>query len=377
VRSRRREHSAQTYSERTAVVLATAVMAISKQHIEIGFFLTLYLMLKIGLNYYNNWLLSSPPVGLGFPSPLFYTMCHMVASTAGASIIMGLRPTTGQIGLKQFDRSKWKLLSLSFLFCISIGSNNMSLAHIGLSVNQVLKATCAIFVLFFSWALEGKTYSKQRIGLIVLIVIGTCISVPWGTPNAEVVGIILVLASVVAVAAKTSLGSVLMKGAKTEGLTPMALVFYESLFSIVYLFVALMILGEGEKLVEFANDGDAVHETILVLMGGSLMAFTYNFASFKFLSLTSSVTHTICGNITLVAVVVVPAIFIDHITGVVSWVGFFIFLSASALYTYVGHREAQMAKAKAAAATQPADGKAEGGKGPTEQTPLTQQQTSK
>ena len=136
-----------------------------------------------------------------------------------------------------------------------------------------------------------------------------------------------------------------------------------------------MVMGEPARILVFAEErpGNA-KLSILVVLGGSLMAFTYNFVSFKFLALTSSVTHTICGNVTLFAVVIVPALFIDHIVSVLSWVGFSIFIVSSGAYSYVSWRESKQAQGKAAQTQPQSEAKgpaaAEGGKAPTEVTPL-------
>ena len=101
--------------------------------------------------------------------------------------------------------------------------------------------------------------------------------------------------------------------------------------------------------------------SIIAVVVGALMAFVYNFVSFKFLQLTSSVTHTICGNIKLVALVVVPALFVDHITSLLSWLGFGLFLIAMLAYTYVSWLQGSQGRAKAAAAaraTAPAESSA-------------------
>lgn len=99
--------------------------------------------------------------------------------------------------------------------------------------------------------------------------------------------------------------------------------------------------------------------SIFAVIAGALMAFLYNFVSFKFLQLTSSVTHTICGNIKLVALVVVPALFVDHITGLLSWVGFVIFLISMLAYTYVSWLEGSQRRAREAAAAARATAPAE------------------
>merc|ERR1712216_749892 len=113
-----------------------------------------------------------------------------------------------------------------------------------------------------------------------------------------------------------------------------------------------VLMGEWSKLNQFSTDEPSL--TFFAMTGGSFMAFTYNFVSFKFIQITSSVTHAIVGNLKLFAVVVLPALFIDHITSPTSWVGFSIFLTAALTYAYLEQRS-KMAGAKAAASTTPAD----------------------
>ena len=132
----------------------------------------------------------------------------------------------------------------------------------------------------------------------------------------------------------------------------------------LFLVMAMVLRGEPAKLAEFSQGSAGRIVTTLAVIGGSLMAFTYNFVSFKFLALTSSVTHAICGNIKLISVVIVPALFIDRISSASSWVGFCVFLCAAAAYTYLGHRESARS---APAATVPREGKVP----PSEATPLT------
>jgi drug/metabolite transporter (DMT)-like permease len=329
----------------------------------IVFVLLIYLGLNIGLNYYNNWLLSPPPVGLGFPSPLFYTMCHMVASLLGSSGLMYLRPELRTLSRDQFWSRKFKLFLLSSLFCVSIAANNLSLPHIGLSVNQVLKSCTALPVLFLAFVLEGKRYSWYKVALICLIVVGAVIAVPWGTPNADGIGVGLSIASTLAIAGKTSLSALLMKDAKKDGLTPIVLVWYDSIFSIMLLLPMQVALGEPQKLASYGANDPLL--TCMAMTGGSFMAFTYNFVSFKFIQITSSVTHAIVGNLKLFAVVVLPALFIDHITSPTSWVGFSIFLASALMYAYLEQRS-KFLNSKLAASTTPA-GEA---KAVSEETPL-------
>merc|ERR1712195_164517 len=90
----------------------------------------------------------------------------------------------------------------------------------------------------------GKRYSLPKVSLIVLIVVGAVIAVPWGTPNADGLGVALSIVSTLAIAGKTSLSALLMKDAKKDGLTPIVLVWYDSIFSICLLLIAQLMMGE-------------------------------------------------------------------------------------------------------------------------------------
>ena len=99
-----------------------------------------YVSLNAFLNYFNNWVLSPEPKGLGFSMPIFYSTWHMVASSIGCAIILRLRglPPPSLEELK----SCWKgVLPLALCTSVNIACNNASLALVSLFVNQVIKGT--------------------------------------------------------------------------------------------------------------------------------------------------------------------------------------------------------------------------------------------
>merc|ERR1711865_1080159 len=153
------------------------------------------------------------------------------------------------------------------------------------------------------------------------------------------------------------------EGCEEGRLTPIVLVWYDSIFSICLLLIAQLMMGEWFKISQFTSHEPVI--TVFAICAGSIMAFTYNFVSFKFIQMTSSVTHAIAGNLKLFAVVVLPAMFIDHITSVTSWIGFVIFLAAALGYAILEQKN--MRTPNQPATTAPTDKSA---KGPSEETPL-------
>mgnify|MGYP007021923543 CR=1 FL=1 len=98
------------------------------------------------------------------------------------------------------------------------------------------------------------------------LVIGAVIAVPWGTPNADGLGVSLSIISTLAIAGKTSLSALLMKDAKKDGLTPIVLVWYDSIFSICVLVIAQLLMGEWFKISQFTS-----HEPVITVIAAQFV----------------------------------------------------------------------------------------------------------
>ena len=116
---------------------------------------TVWVLLNLALNFLNKWALSPLQVelswanslirtrldgplmgGAGFSFPLFYSMCHMLASFVGATLIFLVQPSTNKLSLKQVRTHGPWLLVLSVLFASNIAGNNASLVTLGLSLSD-------------------------------------------------------------------------------------------------------------------------------------------------------------------------------------------------------------------------------------------------
>merc|ERR1712216_549610 len=101
--------------------------------------------------------------GAGFSFPIFYTMWNTFASFLGANLLMVLVPANRTISWKQFVDNKFALLVFGVVFSSNIVTNNASLVHISLSVNQVIKCLVPIPAIIFSFFIEKKPpyWAKQ------------------------------------------------------------------------------------------------------------------------------------------------------------------------------------------------------------------------
>ena len=122
----------------------------------------------------------------------------------------------------------------------------------------------------------------------------------------------------------------------------MMLAWFDAAGSIVWL-TPFVIGLEREAIAARLTDTSTV--LILAIIIGSAMAAIYNVVVFYVIKATSSVTYIILGNFKQVVLLGGAALFLDHVSAPLSWVGIALFLMASSLYTYVKYTEGTNAAA--------------------------------
>lgn len=205
----------------------------------------LWTVLNVAFNFFNKWVLS--PTGAGFQFPAFYTGCHMVASVIGARVIMAFKPELNTLCWEQFHTFKYRLVLLSVFFVTTLVTNNASLQYLGLSVNNVIKSMAPLPQSILGYLIEGKVIDLRS----AVAILGTCLfgalSIPIGTPSYHLLGLVLAISSLLAVTSKVSLSALLMKDAKTNGLNPTVLMFYDC-FNSVWFCAILWTVNQHEVL---------------------------------------------------------------------------------------------------------------------------------
>lgn len=258
------------------------------------FFMTVaYLGLNLGLNFFNKEVLGQH-TGLQFTFPLFYTFCHQMASLIFVSVIFYVWPSTNTLNYQTF-REKWRwLVVLGIMFVANITCNNASLVFVALSINAIGKSTVPLPTIAISAVLEKKKYDAKVITAVVVMTTTACLAVPYGdNVNAQPIGLIMVLVSVLCTATRPPMAVLLMGDAKQSGLSPLVLVWYDSLISSALLFV-LSAVFEGHRLMGYFADRPFEASYIIVI--GSTMAFCYNLITFNLTKVLGSVAVSVLGN---------------------------------------------------------------------------------
>ena len=272
--------------------------------------------------------------GLGFSFPFVYSGCHQIASFIGVNVIFKVKPTLNTLSRTQW-RAKWPaLLGLSVMMVLNIGCNNASLVYVGLSINQIIKSITPLPTMILSYFTEGKKYAWVLVGIVLLQVAGAIVAVPWQEQTqAGTLGIVLCFVSMLAAATKPVVAGALMKDMRESGLTPLVLVWYDSIFSIGWFFlIALCLSNERNGAVAFLRSNAALGWGLILI--GSSMAFVYNIVVFYLTKVTSALTNVVLANVKQVILIVVAAIFVDHISRWWNVMGIVIFFLASFAYSY-------------------------------------------
>jgi len=297
----------------------------------VAIMLVMFLAFNIGLNYYDNWVLSPGPYpgGLGFPAPLVYSLCHAVSSLIG-SIAMIYGRDGNRVTIKMFWAHKIKIVLNSLFLVASILLAWFMVTHASVAIINVLRGSVAIPVLLFAFMFEGKRYSIPKIFAILLIVAASVMSVPWTTFSSTPAGLWLTILATFCVAGKATVSSMLMKNAHTDGMTPLVVLFFDSCFSSLFLLIACLFAGETIRLSQYSPGEPA---TIgLAMAVGSILAFPYNFITYKFIQMTSAIGWAIATSFKLFIIIVIPMIFYDHTTWVGSYVGLVLFVIGVCFY---------------------------------------------
>jgi hypothetical protein len=293
--------------------------------------LSAWIALNVFLNVFNKWALS-PDTG-NFSFPIFYSSSHMFMGLLSSSLIMAAMPSLRSLSpLQQLREHGGKLLVLSSLTVVNITTSNASLVYIGLSTNQIIKSIGPLPALLLTFLVLKRRYSWETCLVVLVLVAGAILAVPFGDEDkSSRYGILLACISSVASASKPVVALLLMKGAAT--LQPLALLWYDSFFSLWAMLIVWAASEEREASIAYMQEQP--RSGALVLGIGSSVAFLYNLATFYLTFFTSGLTINIIANTKQVVLISVTAAVMDHITSVLSWVGVAVFTVGLATYTYL------------------------------------------
>lgn len=271
--------------------MAPASSAASATVVELAVVFSLWMVLNIGLNYYNRWLLGFT----NFRFPFLLTISNKTVGMVIAVITMSCKkglPKPTELW-PHFLRPIVHVQGIAT--ALNIGLNNWSLLFISLTMNQVLKSCVPLPTALLSVMFEGKSFDWQLYGSMAVLVLG-CVLAAYGALGQEpIAGILLCLCSIFATAAWTVSSAVIMQMGE-KPLDAVSLLFVSGPTCIATLCIFFVSI-ELPRLIAFdANDVPPATTMAIYLGIASLMASTYDIVHNQFVKITSSVNMAIMGN---------------------------------------------------------------------------------
>lgn len=300
---------------------------LSNENVRAASSLSAWLFLNCALNFFNKWLFAHTD----FKFPVFFTMFHMVAQFIGSgSLIYFFK--AAKIERKHWTEYRGRILLLAMFFVTNIVTNNWSLLHISLSVNQIVKSTLPLPTMVLSLMFESKSYTVDHWTAVFLIIAGSWAAV-WGNPHYTAFGFGLVVTSTFCVAAWTILSALLLGPGDITGLNSINLSFYGSVPAMFVLLILWSQLEEYNKVIAYMSETPG--QGCIYIAIGSCLAFVYNIFHFLLIKYTSTLTSTIAGNMKIILVILISIVFLEKGISTTNAFGMCIFIIGCGAYSYV------------------------------------------
>ncbi|KAM7491954.1 hypothetical protein LguiA_034875 [Lonicera macranthoides] len=280
---------------------------------------------NIGVLLLNKYLLSN----YGFKYPIFLTMCHMSACALFSYIgiaWMKMVPMQTVRSRLQF----MKISALSFIFCASVVSGNISLRYLPVSFNQAIGATTPFFTAVFAYLMTLKREAWLTYVTLVPVVTGVIIA-SGGEPSFHLFGFIMCIGATAARALKSVLQGILLSS-EGEKLNSMNLLLYMAPIAVVLLLPATLYMEENVVgiLISLAKEDIRI---VWYLLFNSSLAYFVNLTNFLVTKHTSALTLQVLGNAKGAVAVVVSILIFRNPVSVTGMLGYAVTVCGVILYS--------------------------------------------
>ncbi|KAK9063387.1 hypothetical protein SSX86_017257 [Deinandra increscens subsp. villosa] len=280
---------------------------------------------NIGVLLLNKYLLSN----YGFKYPIFLTMCHMTACALLSYVAIAwlkMVPMQTVRSRVQF----LKISALSFIFCASVVSGNISLRYLPVSFNQAIGATTPFFTAVFAYLITLKKEALLTYVTLVPVVTGVIIA-SGGEPSFHLFGFIMCIGATAARALKTVVQGILLSS-EGEKLNSMNLLLYMAPIAVVLLLPATLYMEENVVgiTIALARQDFGI---VWLLLFNSALAYFVNLTNFLVTKHTSALTLQVLGNAKGAVAVVVSILIFRNPVSVTGMAGYTLTVIGVILYS--------------------------------------------
>lgn len=264
-----------------------------------------FISLNSALSLLNRWALGV--VG-GLQLPLIMTASHMIFGPFALAPLMILHDGYASTLLEELRCRGKALAAIGVMNALQIGLNNASLVWMELSLNQVIRATGPVVTSCILICLEGAVPSRGEALCLLLISGGAVTTVYSGLGRSTAIGVILTATSTLTQCLQISVSGRMMHGrGKLDAFQMTVLTGPISFFAILPMALA------SEFGVLSAALATQPITALSFLLGSCMLAVAYNVTLFQALATLSTTGTSILGNVKIVLLLFLSALFLDEL----------------------------------------------------------------
>jgi len=288
-----------------------------------------------------------------FHYPYFLSFVHMVCNFLGSQMIffsLGKDETSGNTGVfqrllgkverKRLDSDgKRSITAFSFIFSLNIAIGNVSLRHVSVNFNQVMRSLVPAVTIIMGLFI-GKEISSSRIISVIPVIAGVAMAV-WGDMTFSTLGFFYTCLCVVLAASKVLASSEILMGSLK--LHPVDLLGHMAPLAMIQCLSLSILTGEVSSITSRPEIYSSIYPVGVVLLSG-ILSFSLNICSLMANKMTSPLTLCIAANVKQVLMIAISTFLFATPIMRMNGLGILIVLVGSARYSYVSVMEKQAAQ---------------------------------
>jgi drug/metabolite transporter (DMT)-like permease len=312
---------------------------------------------NIGVTLLNKWAFQQ----VNFKFPYFLSFVHMFCNYLGSETIFYsikrdnarvkqdvtahpgmLQQLLGQISRKELDRKgKNLILAFSVIFSLNIAIGNVSLRHVSVNFNQVMRSLVPALTIVMGLCL-GRKISLRRQLSVLPIVVGVAMAC-FGDLSYTALGFFYTVCCISLAALKVVASGEMLTGA--HKLHPVDLLGHMAPLAMIQCLLLAVLTGETAEIRQREDLRDSFYPASVIILSG-LCSFTLNISSLMANKLTSPLTLCIAANVKQVVMLAISTVIFHVVITPLNGAGILVVLIGSARYSYVSVLEKQQSNAK-------------------------------